>query len=238
MTERSGPYREATPNDNNFGDAMVDNPQTPPQQVSVRAGGAHRGTSTAVSGGVAGLTAPNGPGTSEVTGAAQTIERPVGGIDVLYFEDDPSDMELVLELSDGQVVAVALTEMKATRLRRALDAQQQAAALMRHELAGGTPDTFEPVQVQPAPPSAPEFERDPYDDPNAEYGADDELAESDETLTVRERVNRRMDVAGVRDVAGEAMDKDVRGIPVWWFVIGVLAVSMVLSVISTLSGWL
>lgn len=178
------------------------------------------------------------PGEAAVTvdDGGEEVERPLGGIDLLYYPDDPSDMLLVFELGDGQVVSAPLTEMKAARLRQALTNQADAAAFMRHELAGGTIDNFA------APSAEPDAGRYGDDFVDVEAPLDDEDDEDDPDdgepsgvlgrLGDKARAVANPDPFAMSGVVEEFVEKDVKGISIKYIIVGIAILSFVLAIVS------
>lgn len=202
-----------------------------PQRVSLRPG------ATSADQEIPGRTASPADPAAVPPAGEEGIERPTGGIDLMYYPDDPSDMMLVVEQPNGELLSIPLTEMKAARLRQALAAQESAAAFLRHELAGGTAEDY-------AGPIAPTmFSQEPgpgeFVDQDPEL-ADDDAVDDDSAFT---SVGRRMrkvanpDPAHVKDAAGELVDQTIKGIAVKHVVLGIFAVVFVIVIVQGILSW-
>lgn len=151
----------------------------------------------------------------------------------MFYEDDPSDMVLAIEQPDGTLLQVPLTEMKAARLRQGLDAQAAAAAFMRHQLAGGNADDY-----QPPPPTVPDsVDSERFVDFDDEVT--DEPEEGHETPSaLSRRLKALRDPVGLESGAARLTEQQVRGISGQTLVLGVVAVSFVIVILGMFLSWL
>lgn len=197
-----------------------------PQRVSLNAphgGGAHR--------------SPGDVTPSEPAPAVDGIEPPVGGIDILYYEDDPSEAFLMLTLPSGETVQVPLSEMKLRRLSAGIDAQREAVAQFRWEMDGGDPADYIPDtergvgQYRAAP-------GDDYDEsPADEYVEDSDVDEESEE-SLGQKVLRKTDPLHMRDAADYLQTKSVKDVSVQTILLWTLGAVIVLSLlIAAISGF-
>lgn len=169
----------------------------------------------------------------------------VGGIDLEYYPDDPSDAVLVVELTTGEVVEVPLSEIKLARLRAALDDQTEAVARARWEVAGGAPEDYVDDTLTQQPRAAAGRLNDDGDQQVDETDAedmDDTDAEHSGLLSrARDKLRTLRDPLALDPVLHDVQKQTYKGVSVGTILLYVLIVAVVLALVFNgvvAGGWL
>lgn len=185
---------------------MPDQDQTPPPRVELGgtpARGAHRAADE-VSQGNDGIEVED-----DLAGGGDRWDDLVGGVDIAYDPDDPSDAVLQLQLADGSIVEAPLTEGRSLRLTHLLEHQRIKVAAMRHEMSGQPIETFTPP---PSPVQAQTAGENPAVTTALEQDAD-EADGREESKSWARKIHRKVrfnpDPAGIGEVTRRSLDNEV-----------------------------